>query len=266
MAEPLIKVSGLGFSYGSQPVLEDLSFELEAGRMYGIVGPNGAGKSTLVDLLAGLKEPGGGSVNLFGQSPNNYKRAELARRISLVPQEYQVNFPFTVSELVMMGRHPYIPRFGSPSDRDYALVEAAIRKLDLAGLSGKYITELSGGEKQRVVLSRAFAQDTELVLLDEPTANLDINHALAALAIFGDRARRGPGLAVAVMHDLNLAAAHCDELIFLKGGRIIGSGPTAEVLTGELVAEVFGVRAKVGPDGFGQGLAVSYRARSGSDV
>lgn len=262
MAEPVIHVSGVSFGYGDNPVIRDLSLAIEPGRFHGIVGPNGSGKTTLLDLITGYRRPQEGTVRLSGRPVTDYSRMEMARRLALVPQEYSVNFPFTVTELVAMGRHPHRGRFGGQDETDRAVVANALAALDLETMADKLITELSGGEKQRVVLARALAQDAPTLLLDEPTANLDVFHALAALRVVARRVASDPGhslTAVAVMHDLNLAAAHCDSLIFLKNGRLAAAGPTAEVLRPETVQEVFGVAARVVTDDFTDSLRVSFR-------
>jgi len=256
---PLFELTGVGFGFGGPPVLAGVDLSLAPGRFHGIVGPNGAGKTTLLDLLAGLKRPGQGRVLLSGRPLETRGRGELARVLALVPQEYAVNFPFTVEEVVMMGRHPHIPRFGAPSDQDRRLVKRALDLMGLADLAGKQVTQLSGGEKQRVILARALAQDTAALLLDEPTANLDIHHALSALAVVAGRVRTEGATAVAVMHDLNLAAAYCDRLVLLKEGRVLAVGPTGQVLTAANLALAFGVEARVRDDDFSGAKTVVFR-------
>ena len=261
--EPLLELDGVGFGFGGPPVLEGVDLVLGPGSFHGIVGPNGAGKTTLLDLLAGLKRPAQGRVLLSGRPMDGRPRGELARELALVPQEYSINFPFSVGEVVMMGRHPHIPRFGLPTEKDRDLVKEALETMELGHLAGKYVTQLSGGEKQRVILARALAQDTAALLLDEPTANLDIRHALAALTVVAGRVRSQGRTAVAVMHDLNLAAAFCDRLIFLDKGRILAAGPTDRVLTAANVASVFGVEAKVREDDFSRTRTVVFRSEIG---
>ena len=250
MPETVFDIRGLAFAYGEVPVLEGLDLRIRSGRFYGVVGPNGCGKTTLLDLMVGNRRPGRGSISLLGRPLERYSRVELARRLALAPQEFAINFPFTVWETVLMGRHPHIPRFASPGRRDLEAVEKAMAALEVSGLRDKLVTELSGGEKQRVVLARALAQDTPVLLLDEPTSNLDVNHSLAVLAVVERRVRREGHTVVTVLHDLGLAAAYCDHLIFIKQGRVLAAGPTEQVLVSRNLARVFGVQARVGWDEF----------------
>ncbi len=250
MPEPVFDIRNLAFAYGERPVLEGLDLEILPGRFYGIVGPNGCGKTTLLDLMVGNRRPQGGSIQLSGRSLAHHSRLELARQLALAPQEFAINFPFTVWETVLMGRHPHVPRFASPGRRDLEAVEEAMAALAVEGLRDKLVTELSGGEKQRVVLARALAQDTPVLLLDEPTSNLDVNHSLAVLGVVERRVRDQGRTVVVVLHDLGLAAAYCDHLVFIKGGRVLAAGPTEEVLVGRNLARVFGVKARVAWDDF----------------
>ncbi len=259
MAEAVFHISGLEFAYGPQRVLRGLELEIRPGCFYGIVGRNGCGKTTLLDLMTGVRRPAAGGIRLWGRELSRYARRELARGLALAPQEFAIDFPFSVWETVLMGRHPHLPRFSSPSARDLALVEEAMAELAVDRLASKLVTELSGGEKQRVVLARVLAQDTPVILLDEPTSNLDVNHSLAVLGVMEQRVRRRGCTVVAVLHDLALAAAFCDRLVFLSGGRVFAAGPTAEVLTADNLAAVFGVEARVDWDAFAGCRTVVFR-------
>ncbi len=250
MAEPLFAVRGLSYSYGPLAALNGVDLELAAGRFHGIVGPNGCGKTTLLDILIGARQPASGQALLKGRALSAYRRLELARTVALVPQEFALSFPFSVREIVLMGRHPHIPRFAAPSHADWEAVERAIALMELKDLAHKPFAELSGGEKQRAVLARALAQDAPALLLDEPTSHLDINHALAVLEAARRLVRQEGRSVVAVMHDLNLAAAFCDELVFMQAGRVLAQGPTAQALTAARLEEVFSVRARVAWDDF----------------
>lgn len=258
MAEAIFEISGLCFAYGGHPVLTGLDLTLEEGRFHGIVGPNGCGKTTLLDLMARNRKPAAGGLRLMGRELGSYSRGGLARRLALTPQEFAVNFPFSVRETVLMGRHPHIPRFASPARRDLEAVERAMALMGVERLAHKPMTELSGGEKQRAVLARALAQDTPVLLLDEPTSHLDVNHALAVLRAAADLAARGRTVA-AVMHDLNLAAAFCDRLAFIKDGRVLDSGPAEQVLNEANLARVFGIQARVGWDDFAGCRTVTFK-------
>lgn len=254
----ILKVDNINKAFGGVQALSSVGFELKKGDVFGVIGPNGSGKTTLLDLLTGFRQPSSGAVLLQGRPLKSWAKTEVARRLALVPQEYSVNFPFTVRELVAMGRHPHQARFGAPSEADQAATAAALTALDLEGMADKLIIELSGGEKQRVILARALAQESPTLLLDEPTANLDIYHALAALDLVAQKVKQGL-TAVAVMHDLNLAASHCDYLIFLKNGRVAAQGATEEILEPGVVTQVFGVAARISPDSFTESLKISYR-------
>jgi iron complex transport system ATP-binding protein len=224
--------------------VEAMDLAVEQGRFYGIVGPNGSGKSTLLDLLLGYKQPVSGRV-LFRDRPlSAWRRRDLAREIALVPQEFALTFPFSVEEIVFMGRYPHIPRFGAPGPEDRKVVRRIMEQTGIAPYRDRYITELSGGEKQRAVVARALAQETRVLLLDEATSNLDIKHGLQLLHLVRQRQVRHGATVVSVFHDLNQALRFCDELIFLKRGRLIRCGPVSEVATEEILEYVFEVRAK----------------------
>lgn len=243
------RLAGVGYAYGATPVLADISLDIEPGWFYGVVGPNGSGKTTLVDLLLGEKQAATGQIRFGGRPLAQWRRRELARQMALVPQEYRVQFAFSVLDVVLMGRHPYLSRFAGPGAADLAVVDRVLDLLDIRHCSGRPVTELSGGEKQRVVVARALAQDTPYLLLDEATASLDISHGLQILRAARQGVKRQERTVVAVLHDLNLAAAFADRLIVLDRGRLAACGPVAEVLDADLIAGVFGVRATVGREG-----------------
>lgn len=260
MAEKYIyNAESVSFSYGENRVLTDITLNFEPGRFYGIVGPNGSGKTTLLDLLIKNKRPAEGEILFNGNALANYSRQKLARQVALVPQEYSINFPFSVHEVVLMGRHPHIPRFASPSSQDLEIVAGAMEETGVARFKDKFITQLSGGEKQLVIMARALAQDTDVFILDEPTSNLDINFTLALFASLKKRVDKLGRTVIAVMHDLNLAAAYSDHLIFLKNGRVKAAGSLDEVFSAENVAQVFKVEAKVMLDEYTGKKRVAFR-------
>jgi iron complex transport system ATP-binding protein len=253
------RVDHVAFAFDGRPVVDGLSLTLEHGRFHGIVGPNGCGKTTLVDLLVRYRRPQQGTIRLQERPLTDWPRRALAREIALVPQNFYINFPFTVREVVMMGRHPYIPRFGAPSTQDLDMVERVLEEAEIAGLADRRVTELSGGERQRVVFARALAQDTPVLILDEATSNLDVGHALRLLGLAADRVRSQRRTAIGVFQDLNQAAAWCDRLVFMRAGRVAAEGPTADVLTPDTIRSVFGVSARVFHEPFSNAMQVAFR-------
>lgn len=247
---PLLTVEDLSFSYGEKPILSNLSFQVPAGGFTGIVGPNGSGKTTLLKCLSKTLLPTRGRVTFAGQDLTGIKLRALARMMGVVPQQWETPFAFTVRDVVMMGRFPHAPRWAGESDEDRAVVREAMEATKTWELADRYITELSGGERQRVLIAQALAQTPRLLLLDEPTAHLDVNQTLAILALLQEL-NGVKGLTIlAVFHDLNLAARYCHRLIILKEGRIYAQGRPEEVLTSANVATVFGVETHVGAEPF----------------
>jgi iron complex transport system ATP-binding protein len=253
------ELHGVGFAFEGKKVIDGVSLSLAPGRFHGVVGPNGCGKTTLVDLLCRFRAPQQGRIAYNGRDLPAFSKRQLAREISLVPQNFYINFPFRVREVVMMGRYPYIPRFGRPSDRDGRIVAEVMEAADVAGMAERLVTELSGGERQRVVFARALAQDTPVLILDEATSNLDVGHALRLLGLAARRVRRESKTVLAVFQDINQAAAYCDRLIFMSRGGIAAHGDTREVLTPETVRAVFGVEARVYHDDYSNALHVVYK-------
>ena len=204
-----------------------------------IAGPNGAGKSTLLGVMAGLRPEHTGRCCYRGTEVGRWKRRAFARRVAFMPQSMRVEFPFTAEQVVLMGRTPHCHGlFESPED--WAAVERAMEITDTLAFRGRDFRSLSGGERQRVILASALAQAPETLLLDEPTTFLDLKHQVAIYGLLREQARRGL-LAVAVTHDLNLAAAFADRIVVLDRGRVVADGTPASVLTPELLRDVFGV-------------------------
>jgi iron complex transport system ATP-binding protein len=239
------ELDNICFSYGIRNVIDNLSISIHSGCFHAILGPNGCGKTTLLDLLSGFIRPGSGKIRFNGQNISAYGKRRLSRLIALVPQEYRVNFPYTVREVVAMGRYPHQARFSHPTARDMQIVENALEVCGAEELSDRFITELSGGEKQRVIFARAIAQETSVLLLDEPCANMDVKHALRILNVASDQVRKKGVTAVAVMHDINLAARFADNLIFMKQGQRMASGPARDSLDSKIIQEVFDVESLV---------------------
>ncbi len=241
----ILRIDDLKFSYGNSSVLNGISLEVPLGVFYGIVGPNGCGKTTLLDLIVGVRRPKKGLISYKGKKVWRYPRRTLSREISYVPQEPGINFSFTVEEVVMMGRHPYMGIFSTPSQSDRDIVNNVLDALELGHLRNRLITRLSGGEKQRVIFARALAQQTPLILLDEATSNMDIYYTLLCLErIKRDVLERGITV-IASFHDLNLAGTYCDRIAFLNKGKVIAEGETESVLVPENIMKTFGVRCEV---------------------
>lgn len=233
------------FSYENHAIFSGISLEMETGGFHGVLGPNGSGKTTLLDLITGHLKPENGNVLLDGRDLDDLDAGELAKKCALVPQDFRVNFPFTVGQVVMMGRYPHLGRFSAPDATDRELVDQAMVATGISDFSLRHITELSGGERQRVVFARALAQDAPCLILDEATSNLDIRHTLALMTLAADRVRSNGLTVISVMQDINLAARFCRSLLFLKNGRAAAHGPVDEVLTESMIKEVFQVSSRV---------------------
>ncbi len=244
----LVELRDVSFSYASRPALEGVFLSAQAGELVGLVGPNGAGKSTLVRLVAGLAAPARGAVRLCGLDPAAAPRRTVARMAALVPQEPRAGWAFTVREVVMMGRAPRQGLLGLPSQLDLGAVEGALQACDLVHLADRRIDALSGGERRRVFFARALAQEPRVLLLDEPTAFLDLAHQVAAMRMAEVAAQAGLCV-LAVLHDLNLAAASCDRLVVMSRGRVVAEGRPADVLTADRVREVWGLSVWRGAHG-----------------
>ncbi len=242
---PLLRVDNVSFRYGEQWVLRGIDFEVAKGDFLGIIGPNGSGKTTLLRVIDGILAPQEGTVLLEGTEIGKLRRDALARAVAVVPQYSALAFPFSVEEVVLMGRAPHLGRWRFEGDEDNRIARKAMEMTDTLGLAARDMESLSGGERQRVLIARALAQEPRLMLLDEPTAFLDIRHQVD----FFDRIRllnRDRGLTVvAVTHDINLAAHYCDRIILLKDGRIGAAGPVDAVITEENIRKAYETRVMV---------------------
>jgi iron complex transport system ATP-binding protein len=233
----LVTLRDVDFAYDERPVLRRISFDLEAGDFVGIVGPNGSGKSTLIDLIDGLQHPAAGEVLIDGVPTRRIRRRQMAREVALVPQHFALDFDLSVREVVEMGS--YCRGKGVESSGD---AELTLARLGIPELAGRRFTELSGGEKQLVVLAQALMQHAKLLLLDEPASALDVSHQLRLFDLLKEL--NGEGLSVlCILHDLNLAIHYFDKLLVLSDGEVAAYGPPDEVLRPEIVEAVYGVRA-----------------------
>lgn len=253
------ELSNISFSYADKKVIDNISIALAPGKFYGIIGPNGCGKTTMVDLLSRHRLPESGDIFYNGKSLSSYSKKELSREIALVPQNFYINFPFTVKEIVMMGRYPHISRFGAPLPEDLNTVQNVMNLAEIIDFADRYVTELSGGERQRVVFARALAQNTSVLILDEATSNLDINFSINLLNITEQRVRENGNTVIAVMQDINLAAVYCDYLIFMSHGRVAAHGATRAVLNPETLRSVFDIETKVYQESYSESLQVVFR-------
>jgi cobalamin transport system ATP-binding protein len=244
---PALELHRVTAGYGGEPVLRALDLSVALGEMVALLGPNGAGKSTLLKVASGVLAPQGGQVTIAGVPLAKLRRGEVARRVAVVPQEFAVQFAYTVRQIVALGRMPHGGLLGlsASAEADEQAVERALAETRTAGLAEAVFNELSGGERQRVMLALALAQSAPLLLLDEPTAHLDIRHQIEALELLR-RLNRERGLTVlAAMHDLNLAARYFPRLVLLDR-RIVADGPPAAVLDARLLARVYQTPVRVG--------------------
>lgn len=232
--------------YGAVDVLQQISFALDVGEFVGLIGPNGCGKSTLLRVLSRILRPRLGNVTLEGRTLTDWSALEIARRVAVVPQQEPATFDFLVRDVVLMGRYPHRMRFRGETEADYAVVRQALEDADVLALEDRPITRLSGGEYRRVLLARALAQQTPLLLLDEPTAHLDVTHQVELLTLTRRLVReRGVG-ALAALHELNQAAEFCDRLVLLCGGKMVDQGAPEHVLTPENLRIAYGAHARIG--------------------
>lgn len=249
-SEGTLRLDGVARVLGERTVLEDITLEVSPGEVVGLLGRNGAGKTTLLRLAGGILAASAGRIRLGEDEIGALSRRELARRVALVPQDLHVPFPFRVGELVLMGRTPHRPFVGLEGPEDVARARAALAKLGIEALVDRSIATLSGGERQLVLFARALVQDPQLLLLDEPTAFLDLKHRVEVLAEVRAFAASGRA-ALVVSHDLSLAARSCDRLVLLGGGGIVAEGPPASVLTAEHIQRAYDIEAEPfdAPDG-----------------
>ena len=237
-AEPIVSVDSVSISLGGSAVLSDVSCSIDRGSVVGVIGPNGAGKTTLLRAINGTGPIDSGEIAVAGRSVLRCGSTEMARLVGTVPQSTQLSFSFTVREIVEMGRHPHISRFGSMDHDDVCAVEEALERTETAQFADRQITAVSGGERQRVLVARALAQETPLLVLDEPTASLDINHAAQTLSLVRELASKERTV-IAAIHDLDLAARYCDELLLVASGDILAQGPPTEVLKRDAIENAF---------------------------
>ncbi|MDD3469111.1 MAG: heme ABC transporter ATP-binding protein [Thermoguttaceae bacterium] len=240
-----IELRALSVGYGETAVLRELNLTVSAGEFVGIIGPNGCGKTTTLRTLSGLLRPIAGEVFVDGEPLSRISARQRARKIACLPQDFHVEWSFTVRELVHMGRSPYLPTFGGETARDRELVERAMEQTGVLPLAERSIQQLSGGERQRVRLAICLAQEAKILLLDEPTNHLDPRHQLRLLDWVAAWRHRASAAVVSVLHDLNLVSEYCDRVVLLHDGVIQAAGCPQEVLTESLLSSVYGVDAHI---------------------
>lgn len=236
-------IRDVSFSYGSFPVLKGVALDLEGGETASIIGPNGSGKSTLLRCMARTLKPRKGLIYIDGREIAEMSPAELSVRLGYLPQNTVESFPLTVLEVVLMGRKPHL-KWGV-TRRDLEVVSRVLQYMKIEEMASRRVDELSGGERQKVFIARAMAQEPEILLLDEPTSSLDIRHQLEVLELVTNLAREYGQTVIMVMHDLNLAARFSDKLILLKDGQIFSAGKPRKVITADNIEKVYGVEALV---------------------
>jgi len=241
----ILRISDIHVSYDSVDALKDITFAVHGGELLGVVGPNGSGKTTLLQCINGVLTPKSGAVLIDEQSICSSTRREVAREMAVVPQHSPTTIPFTVLEVVLMGREPHLGRFCGETEEDLRIARRAMLATGVLHLADRRAGELSGGEMQRVIIARALAQEPRILLLDEPTLHLDVNHQLEVLELIHEATKQNDLITVLVSHDLNAVARYCHRLVVLNQGEIVAAGTPQEVLSPGLIKEVYQVEAEV---------------------
>lgn len=257
MVPALVSTHNLSKRWHERLAVAGVHLEIAAGEFIGLVGPNGAGKSTLLRLLAKLLTPSDGDVALDGRALTTLSQRDVARRVALVPPATPADFAFPARDVVLMGRYPHVGRVQGETVEDHAIVREAMALTETTAFADRLITELSSGERQRVALARALAQRPRLLLMDEPTANLDLRHQLDVLTCVQRLVQSSRLTVVAALHDLELAARFCERLLVLQDGRIVADGGPKDVLTPANLRRVFGVHAEIAPHPLTGGLTIT---------
>ena len=242
----MIQIKNVSFSYNTKKVLEDINLQINSGEFVGIIGPNGSGKTTLLKNICQVLKPDGGKILITGQS--DWKPKELAKKIAVVSENGPVSFDFTAWEVVLMGRAPFLSRFEREEKEDLEIARRAMETTDTLQFQERPITELSSGERQRVFIAQCLAQTPKIILLDEPTNYLDMNHKIKIFNVFSRLNKENGVTILAVLHDLNLASRYCDKLVLMSCGKIFMTGRTEEVLIAENIQKVYGIEVAIKQD------------------
>lgn len=243
--KPVVAITDLSHAFGSREVLKHLSFSIAGGDFFIIIGPNGSGKTTLMKLLAGVLKAASGNIRLFDRNIRSFSYKSLARRIAYVPQRLEVGFPFSVQEAVLMGRAPHQNVLGIAQEKDMETARQAMTITEVIHLADRKLDQLSGGEQQRVFIARALCQEPEIILLDEPTASLDLSHQIRVMDLMEKLKKEKSVTVVMVSHDVNLAAMYGDRLLMLANGAIASLGLPHDVLTFQNIEATYGCKVLV---------------------
>jgi iron complex transport system ATP-binding protein len=237
----IISAKNINFSYAAKPVMEDVSFAIDEAQIVSIIGPNGSGKTTLLKIINGTLFPDAGQMLIDGKETSRWSRKDIAQKVAIVPQETAVIFPFYAEEIVLMGRFPHLSNYRFEDKKDYRMVREAMEKTDTLSFAAQRFDELSAGERQRVLIARALAQEPKVLLLDESTVFLDLKHQVQFLTLLQQLKTAQQLTVIFVTHDINLAAQHASRIILLYSGKIYAIGKPAEVITAANIKEVYDV-------------------------
>ncbi|MGL4656457.1 MAG: ABC transporter ATP-binding protein [Sarcina sp.] len=241
----MIKIKNLSVSIRKKEILKDVNIEFEKGKIYGIIGPNGAGKSTLLKKVMRINEPEENRIFLNGKDIKKFSTKDYSKQVAFVFQENSRDIDFTVEEIVMMGRYPYIDFLGSETKEDVEIVNEVLQKLGIEKFKGRYISELSGGEAQKVFIARALVQKTNILLLDEPTSMLDIHNSVEIMNLIEMMKKEKDLTVIMVLHDLNIAFAYCDELVLMNEGKIVIANSKEKIIESRLLEDVYKEKIKI---------------------
>jgi len=240
-----LNIIGITFFYDSVKALDDITFEVNEGEVLGVIGPNGSGKTTLLRCINMALKPKVGTVFIDGENILELDRKDIAKKIAVVPQNSTIRFPFTLFDIVLMGRTPHLGRLDRETPEDIEIAKKAMKITKTLHLADRLIDEVSGGERQRVIIARALTQEPKILLLDEPTLHLDINHQLEILELIKKLVRKNKLIVILTSHDLNLASRYCDRLVLLNTGRIYSIGKPQNVLTRDNIKEVYNIEVEI---------------------
>lgn len=241
----MIEIKKITLAYQKENVIENLSMKFEKGEFCALLGPNGAGKSTLLKAIIGYMEPISGEIEIDRTSLKKWNHLELAKQIAIIPQDFQLQFDYTVEELILMGRFPYLGYWQNYSKNDRKVVDDILKQLDLSRLKNEQYSQLSGGERRRVSIARALAQETAILLMDEAFANLDINHQLEIMQLLSRINSEQNKLIILVSHNINLASEYCHRIVMLKNGKIIADGTPGTIINQKMIKDLYEVELTI---------------------